>query len=385
MQRVDNGRSELRWPAASVLLMGLVVAGCTGDAESGAADSRRSIPPSGGAPMAVEATALEPVIEMPEPTFIETNGIRMAVYEQGEGLPVVFAHGFPELAYSWRYQLPALAAAGYRAIAPDQRGYGLTDRPEDVDAYDVDTLCADLVGMLDALGIEQAVFVGHDWGGGVVWRMPLLYPERVAGVVGVNTPFGRPPGPNPPIEMMRQARGESNYVVAFQEPGTADQLLADNVESVFRLFYRKDRLTAEQFAALPADAPERRFELLAAIENAEIDRSSSLIISEPELQFYIDTFKRTGFTGGINWYRNIDRNWENSRDIEYWVTAPALYIGAADDTVLPPSSMDGSEQYLSDLERQVIADCGHWTQQERPRELNRILIDWLDRKVAGRS
>ncbi len=387
MKQIHSHRSGLfGWTSTLTLLlacMALAIAGCGGGDESPDLDSPPDVPVPGSGPMAVETTPLEPVTELPEPFFVETNGIRMAVYEQGEGFPVVFSHGFPELAYSWRYQLPALAAAGYRAIAPDQRGYGLTDRPEEVEAYDVDTLCADLVGLLDALGIEQAVFVGHDWGGGVVWRMPLLYPDRVAGVVGVNTPFGRPPGPNPPIEMLRQARGEANYVVAFQEPGVADALLAENVDNVFRLFYRKNRLTAEEFAALPADAPERRFELLAAIENAEIDPNAELIITEPELRFYIETFRKTGFTGGINWYRNIDRNWENSRLLEYWVTAPALYVGAEDDTVLPPSSMDGTEQYLADIERQVIADCGHWTQQERPRELNRILIDWLDRKIGG--
>ena len=161
------------------------------------------------------------------------NGIRMAVYEQGDGFPVVFSHGFPELAYSWRNQLPALAEAGYRAIAPDQRGYGLTTRPDEIELYSLEHLCGDLVGLLDALEIDKAVFVGHDWGGGVVWRMPLLHPDRVAGIVGVNTPFGRPPGPTPPIEGLRRFRGDNNYVVAFQEPGVADKILAANTEKAF--------------------------------------------------------------------------------------------------------------------------------------------------------
>lgn len=313
-----------------------------------------------------------------EPRFIETNGIRMAVYEAGEGFPVVLAHGFPELAYSWRHQFPALVEAGFRVIAPDQRGYGLTDRPEDVALYSLDYLCRDLVGMLDALGIEKAVFVGHDWGGGVVWRMPLLFPDRVAGVVGVNTPFGRPPGPRPPLERMREFRGDDNYVVAFQEPGVADEILGSDVEKTFRLFMRDSRMSAGEFAALPPDAPERKFQLLKMLE-APLDPEAGVLISEEELAFYVDTFERTGFTGGINWYRNIDRNWEASKGLEFRVEQPSLYIGAADDTVLPPSSADGMEAFVPNLEKYTIEDCGHWTQQDKPEELNRILIDWLQR------
>ena len=157
----------------------------------------------------------------PEPKFVRTNGIRMAVHEAGQGFPVVFSHGFPELAYSWRSQVAALAGAGFRAIAPDQRGYGQTDRPAAIDQYTIVHLCGDLAGLLDALDIEKAVFCGHDWGGAVVWMMPLLFPDRVAGVIGVNTAF-MPRAPSPPIEMLRKMRGENNYVVAFQQPGVAD-------------------------------------------------------------------------------------------------------------------------------------------------------------------
>ena len=137
---------------------------------------------------------VRPAPGMPAPRFVQTNGIRMAVYEQGSGVPVVLCHGFPELAFSWRFQLPALADAGFRAVAPDQRGYGLTDRPADVQEYSLRHLCDDMAGMLDALEIDKAVFVGHDWGGGVVWMMARLHPDRCLGIVGVNTPGGRPPG-----------------------------------------------------------------------------------------------------------------------------------------------------------------------------------------------
>src|SRR5687768_13606826 len=157
----------------------------------------------------------------PEPKFIRTNGIRMAVHQAGKGFPVVFSHGFPELAYSWRSQVAALAGAGFHAIAPDQRGYGLTDRPEAIDQYTIVHLCGDLAGMMDQMEIDKAVFCGHDWGGAVVWMMPLLHPDRVSGVIGVNTAF-MPRAPSPPIEMLRRMRGENNYVVAFQEPGKAE-------------------------------------------------------------------------------------------------------------------------------------------------------------------
>lgn len=166
-------------------------------------------------------------IGFPDPTMVSTNGIDMAVYEAGpkDGFPVVLCHGFPELAYSWRHQLPALAAAGYRVIAPDQRGYGRTSRPDAVDAYDMVHLTGDLVGMLDALGLRKAVFVGHDWGGLVVWQMPLMHADRVEGVIGVNTPFlARPP--IDPIMGMKALYGEDMYIVYFQKPGEADAVLA---------------------------------------------------------------------------------------------------------------------------------------------------------------
>jgi pimeloyl-ACP methyl ester carboxylesterase len=322
-------------------------------------------------------------VAWPPPKYVETNGIRLAVYEQGKGLPVVLCHGFPEVAYSWRHQLPALAEAGYRAIAPDQRGYGLSERPEAVDAYTIVHLCDDLVGLLDAGGIDKAVFCGHDWGGVVVWMMPLLHPDRVAGVIGVNTPLMRRP-PVPPIGLLRQIRGDDNYIVAFQEPGVADSALAADVRKTFTLFMRRGGLfNAEEFAKLPADAPERKFQLLKMLEEPVESYTGEMFLAPRELDFFVDTYTTTGFTGGINWYRNIDRNWELTKNVAHKVNVPSLYVGAEDDVVLPPSSANGMEQMIGDLEKITIADCGHWTQQEKPHELNRALIDWLKRKMPG--
>jgi pimeloyl-ACP methyl ester carboxylesterase len=313
----------------------------------------------------------------PEPTFVKANGIRLAIYEQGEGFPVVLCHGFPELAYSWRHQLPALADAGFHAIALDQRGYGASDRPEAVDAYRIDHLCDDLVAVLDAKGIKKAVFCGHDWGGFVVWMMPILHPDRVAGVIGVNTPLGAPL-PQPPISLLRQFRGKDNYVVRFQEPGVADRALAADVKKTFQLLMRRGGLmNAKEFAKLPPDAPERKFQLLKMLEQPVSTYGGEVFLTDDELNVFVTTYKKTGFTGGINWYRNIDRNWALTKNRPYKIDVPCLYVGAADDVVLPPSSADGMEKMIPQLDKRTIENCGHWTQQEQPDEFNTIVIAWL--------
>jgi pimeloyl-ACP methyl ester carboxylesterase len=320
--------------------------------------------------------------DFPEPTTIRTNGIDMAIYEAGpkDGLPVVLCHGFPELAYSWRHQLPALAAAGFRAIAPDQRGYGHTSRPERVEDYDMPHLTGDLVGMLDALELKKAVFVGHDWGGLVVWNMPMMHESRVAGIIGLNTPFFARP-PIDPIAAMRAMRGENNYVVFFQKPGEADEILARDVGKSFRFFMRRNVATAKEFANAPQEA--KNFELVRAVQQDESNWRGSSLLTDEEMKYFVDTYQRTGFTGGINWYRNFTRNWELSKDIEQKVTVPSLMIMAEDDVVLPPSLTEGMERYVPDLEKVLIEGSGHWTQQEKPEETSRAMIDWLTRRFPG--
>jgi pimeloyl-ACP methyl ester carboxylesterase len=319
------------------------------------------------------------MVGMPEPRMVKTNGIDMAVYEAGpkSGIPVVLCHGFPELAYSWRHQIPALAAAGYHVLAPDQRGYGLTSRPDKVEDYDMAHLTGDLAGLLDALGIEKAIFAGHDWGGLVVWQMPLLHPKRVRGVIGVNTPF-IPRAPMDPIVAMRAAFGDDMYIVYFQKPGEADAALAKDVGKSFRFFMRKNGGTAADFAKRPAE--ERNFALVKALATDESTWPGELLLNKEELAFFVDTFTRTGFTGGINWYRNFSRNWQASANLEQKVRVPGLMIMAEDDVVLSPAMADGMEAYVPDLEKALIRKCGHWTQQEHPDQVNTIMIDWLKRR-----
>ena len=322
------------------------------------------------------------MIEFPSPRMIRTNGIDMAVYEAGpeNGFPVILCHGFPELAFSWRHQLPALAAAGYRAIVPDQRGYGGTSRPAGITEYDMAHLTGDLAGLLDALDIHKAVFCGHDWGGAVVWSMPQYCPSVVAGVIGVNTPL-LPRAPSDPIAIMRARFGDNMYMVFFQKPGEADAILARDVGKTFRFFMRKNVMTAEDWARLPQEA--RNLELVQALQVEETWWRGEVLLDAEEMKMFVETYTQTGFTGGINWYRNITRNWQLSERFEQRIDVPALMISAENDVVLPPSLAEGMERYVPDLEKVLIKNCGHWTQQEKPEETNQAMLDWLRRRFPA--
>ena len=228
----------------------------------------------------------------PEPYYVKTNGLDMAVYEEGpkDGLPIVLCHGFPEIAYSWRHQLPALAGAGFRAIAPDQRGYGSTGGPKGPDSiplYDMKHLTDDLVGLLDALEIDKAIFVGHDWGGFVVWQMGLRHPDRVAGVIGVNTPF-LPRAPMDPIEAMRMVYGEDMYIVYFQKYGEAEKLLEADVARSMRFWYRRSGMTLAEFDARPAE--EKNFAFLKAFQGDESAWGGTRLLTDEEHSFYVSAF-----------------------------------------------------------------------------------------------
>jgi pimeloyl-ACP methyl ester carboxylesterase len=224
--------------------------------------------------------------------------------------------------------------------------------------------------------LKDAFFVGHDWGGLVVWNMPLMHPSRVRGVIGVNTPF-LPRAPFDPIMAMRARFGEDMYIVFFQKPGVADAILAKDVGRAFRFFMRKGS-TAEEFAKRPAE--EQNLALVAALQTDENKWPGTALLKDDEMKYFVDAFTRTGFTGGINWYRNFTRNWQMSEGIEQRVNKPCLMIMAEDDVVLSPAMAEGMEAFVPDLEKVLIRHCGHWTQQEHPDELNRAMIDWLRRR-----
>ena len=284
------------------------------------------------------------------------NGIELAIVEEGEGPLVILCHGFPELAYSWRHQLPALAEAGYRVIAPDMRGYGDSSAPAEIEAYDIVTLCGDLTGLLDELGAEQAIFVGHDWGAIVVWNLSLLAPERVRAVAGLSVPFvPRPPAP--PTQVMRRKIGEDFYIVWFQEPGVADRALAEDV--------RRTLTTQQQWTA----------QWSGEAEEPKLPRW----LSEDELAVYVRTFERTGFTGGLDYYRNLDRNWELTADVaERHVEAPAMFLTGERDLVRLFSPGDTMSEWVDDLRMSVVVPKGgHWIQQQAPEEVNAALLEFF--------
>ncbi|HEX7920970.1 MAG TPA: alpha/beta hydrolase [Bradyrhizobium sp.] len=331
------------------------------------------------------------MIDMPPLQFAETNGIRMGFYEAGpktDAPPVVLCHGWPELAFSWRHQIKALGEAGIRVIAPDQRGYGATDRPEPVEAYDMEHLTGDLVGLLDHLKIDKAIFVGHDWGGFVVWQMPLRHPSRVAGVVGVNTPHWDR-APMDPIALFRQRFGDQMYIVQFQDPAREpDRIFGSRVEQTFDAFMRKpapraaDAPPEQPIAGVGASARlNLAFPQMIANYDARHDPRTPILSAE-EKKVFVDTFTKTGFTGGINWYRNFTRNWERSAGLDHHVKVPSLMIMAENDAVLPPSAADGMERLVPDLEKYLVRDSGHWTQQEKPDEVSAKLIEWRKKRFG---
>jgi pimeloyl-ACP methyl ester carboxylesterase len=292
--------------------------------------------------------------------LVKVNGIELNVLDEGEGPLVVLCHGFPELAFSWRRQIPALVQAGYRVLAPDMRGYGASSAPAAIEDYDIVSLCGDMSGLLDALDEPSAVFVGHDWGANVVWQMAVLHPERVRAVAGLSVPF-TPRAPAHPLPIMRRHLGEDFYIVRFQEPGVAEAALSRDVRRTFlRMF-----------------GPPAPLDLEGRMSQGATERPEW--ITEDELSVYVETFTRTGFAGGLNWYRNIDRNWELTEPVgERRVEQPSLFLTGEVDVVrqfMPAQVMDG---WVTDMRASVVVPgAGHWVQQEQPEAVNAAVLDFL--------
>lgn len=318
------------------------------------------------------------------PKFLKTNGISMAVYdvsanEATDKPPIILLHGFPELAYSWRHQVPALVAAGYRVIAPDQRGYGLSDAPEEINNYDMQHLTDDIKGMMDTLGIEKAVFCGHDWGAFVLWALPFYLPNRVLGLAGFNLPF-KPRREMDPVTLFNHAFGEENYINYFQTPGKAEALFDADIAKTFRFFMRKGRLK-DNTPDLPLKTPKLDFQNL--IQSPEEYWPGEVLLSNAEMKFYVENYSKNGFRGPINWYRNMKRNWQDFErfqpdlSVPPTIEFPTLMITAQNDPVCPPAISDDLGNYCPNLTMHLIATSGHWTQQEAPDEVNCVLLKWL--------
>ena len=288
---------------------------------------------------------------------IDVGDLDVHVVTAGAGDPVVFLHGFPELWFSWRHQLPVVAASGRQAIAFDQRGYVRTAGPDDLEHTDVVRLTGDVVGVLDALELEAATLVGHDFGAYVAWHTALLHPERVSGIVALSVPYS-PRTPAPPMQFFRQMVGDDFYMLWLQQPGVADEAFAADVTRAMRGGWITDR-SGWTDAPIP---PHPAFQ------------------TPDEHAVFVEALTRRGFTGGLNWYRNFDRNWEllapyDGRTID----APALFLVGAEDPVasfMPPSVMDGLVTDLRDVI--TVPGANHWLQQEAPSVVNDALLRFLD-------
>jgi soluble epoxide hydrolase / lipid-phosphate phosphatase len=302
---------------------------------------------------------------------IQTNGIRMHVAEAGEGFPVVMCHGWPELWYSWRHQLEGLAEAGFRAIAPDMRGYGGTDAPADPAAYRTTEICADIAGLLDALDVEKAVVVGHDWGGYHIWQFGLRYPERTERLIGLNTPYS-PAGATKTTDALKKAFGEEGYYMLYnQTPGKAEaEFEADirgNLRKVFHPASRAQDLGTMAmlvggglFTGIPEPRPDQQ------------------LLTDEEIEVYAQAFERTGTRGAFNWYRALDYNWEDARAIaDPTIRVPSMMVTAENDVVLTPAQAEPMRAWIPDLRIEHIKNCSHWTQQEKPAEVNALMVDFL--------
>jgi pimeloyl-ACP methyl ester carboxylesterase len=315
--------------------------------------------------------------------IIETNGVQLHTVEAGapDAPVVVLAHGFPELAYSWRHQIPVLAAAGYHVLAPDQRGYGRSTRPADIADYNIGALSGDLVGLLDHVGAEKAVFIGHDWGAAVVWSSAQLHPDRVAGVVGLSVP-PVPRAQIPPTQAFRAVFGDNFfYMLYFQEPGVADAELDADPAKTLRRVILGQAAPGDQAAAMRMLRPGPE----GLIERIPEPDGLPSWISADELDHYVAEFSRTGFTGGLNWYRNMDRNWEIQGNLtSAAITVPAMFIAGTDDLVLGFMRPDRAKEVITGPYREVLIEgAGHWLQQERPDQVNEALLDFLSSLKTG--
>ncbi|MDX1803043.1 MAG: alpha/beta hydrolase [Alcanivorax sp.] len=312
---------------------------------------------------------------------LPANGLDFFLAEAGEpGQPLVLClHGFPECWASWRYQLPVLAESGYYAVAPDLRGYGYTGGPDEVDAYRQSQLCADVAALIDALGYDSAIVVGHDWGCALAWQVARRYPQKVRALVGMSVPYGGP-APEPPTESMRKLFADRFfYMLYFQQPQLPEQeLMADVEDSLARIFHSLSAEGVEDYKVAPDHTG-----FLQAMTRPE---HQPRWMRAEDLAYYVERFRHSGFTGPVNWYRAMDASWQESRDEENWqIDAPTLFLGGMQDPVimLGRKALARMPDYIPDLRTVLLDNCGHWIQMEQAAEVNREILAFLEELHGG--
>ena len=312
---------------------------------------------------------------------VKTNGIQLRVAEMGKGPLVILVHGFPESWYSWRHQIPALAAAGYHVVAPDMRGYGKSDKPKVVEDYDIHHLTGDIVGLVDAMGEKTAILVGHDWGAVVSWNAMLLHPDRFNGYAAMSVPYrGRNPNLRP-MDATRARYGENFwYTVYFQEPGVAEKEFdAQPYEFLSRMYL----LAEGQTPVEPPEITDPRRSAGGWIPRMGKMKQLPAWLTQKDLDYYVSEFNEAGFGGGINYYRNINRNWETTPQLTgAKISAPVMFVAGEQDIVIAGASADAlttsMKTTVNDLRGvTLLPNTGHWVQQERPEEVNALLLDFL--------
>jgi len=308
---------------------------------------------------------------------LTVNGIRMHIAEMGTGPLVLLCHGWPELWYSWRHQLPAIAQAGFHVVAPDMRGFGETEAPADASAYTILHNVGDMVNLVDALGEREAIIIGHDWGAPVAWTAAMMRPDLFRAVVGMSVPQ-RPRAADLPLKLLRQAGLQNFYWIYFQTPGVAEGEFESDVATTMRkLLY-----------GISGDAPiDRENPMVVPDGQGFLDRlvvapTLPAWLREEDVATMVREYQRTGFRGGLNWYRNIDRNWELTAPWhDAQIRQPALFIAGTRDPVIAGKrgeiAIEQMTKVVPGVKKVLIERAGHWIQQERPNEVNAALLEFL--------
>jgi pimeloyl-ACP methyl ester carboxylesterase len=305
---------------------------------------------------------------------VRTNGIELNVAEQGDGPLVLMLHGFPESWYSWRHQFAPLAAAGYHAVAPDMRGYGKSDKPQDISAYNQVEVVNDIMGLIPALGYDHAVVIGHDWGAPTAWSCALHHPDLVTAVGALSVPFSPRPD-RPPLDTMKEVfKGVFFYQLYFQEPGVAEAEFENDIRLALSkfLYLGSGQADLSGLEPKPADA-----DLLSDLPDFP---ALPDWLSEADLQFYVDEFTRSGFRGPLNYYRNHNLTWELTAGAPQTIAQPAMFVAGEKDGVIlmAAEALQKLPERVPNLQiNELLPDIGHWTQQEAPEAVNDALLRFL--------
>jgi len=327
------------------------------------------------------------MIDFTKPEFVNVGEVTLPVYKAGpdpketDKPALVFLHGWPDIAYSWRHQMEELAKEGYPVFAPDQRGYGRASKPVGKENYTMAKLAGDLAGLLDHYGLGDAVFIGHDWGAIILWQLPFYIGNRVRGCAGLAVPLMRH-FPVDPISLFRARLGDEMYIVRFQTEGTCEPILEKDLEATFKFFHR--RPAPEKSSSGNFSFSTENLDLISLLQAGETEWGGEELLSTDELQMFVDAYQESGFMGPLHWYRNMTENWEAQKQFLVdgelpKVMKPCLMITAELDRACPPSLADGMEDLCEPYERIDLKGCGHWIPAERTAEVNAALKKWLAR------